>query len=168
MTTKKQIKANKKNAQKSTGPKDTSKTIKNSYKHGLTSDTVFCNLHQKWINNFTEDFKEHFKPRDIMENLLVEKMAICWFRMHKSFDTEQHLYGEEFKKAVKSEIYRSSMNNEQPTIPKTVFVPLTEQNELIQRYETSSERSFYRALKAFNEGRGIFTKQSHLRGASNE
>jgi len=53
--TKKQLAANKKNAQKSTGPKDTSKTKLNALKHGIFAKRVIISGENK------EEFKSSTK-----------------------------------------------------------------------------------------------------------
>ena len=91
MATDKQKQANKKNAQLSTGPKTPegkSKVAKNATRHGIFSKELIINT-----GDGREDIDEYmalldgllsdFKPQGTMENLLVEKIAVSYWRLRR-------------------------------------------------------------------------------------
>jgi hypothetical protein len=155
MTSEIQVKVNQENAKLSTGPNDTTETRKNAYKHGLTSDIVFCQLHKQWIDELTSEFRDHFKPTNIIEDLLIQTMAIGWFRKHKAIAVDESIHGKEFEKAITAKFIDAYAHGRKFDDRRTPHIPLTEENELVLRYETAAERSFYRALNTLNELRGI-------------
>jgi hypothetical protein len=89
MTTMKQKAANKRNAQKSTGPKTTQgldSSKMNALKHGLTADQItlpdelpadFEASHQAWVLAL--------KPADELEEQLVERVAISSWRLRRVY-----------------------------------------------------------------------------------
>lgn len=90
-TSKKQIAANKKNAQKSTGPKsDNGKTIssKNAVKHGLYSGELL--LKSPYYNENPEEYQalvdsliEEFQPETMLQHYLVYKIANALWRSRR-------------------------------------------------------------------------------------
>jgi hypothetical protein len=156
MISERQTEANQVNAQKSTGPNDTSNTRFNAFKHGLCSEIKFCQLHEKWYTETLNAFRMQFKPNNFLEESLIQKMALSWLRMNKALDTENQLYSKEVRKAKYFDIIDEEMEVKPKgsESPKSYYIPLTADNELIQRYEASAERSFYRALEKLQELRG--------------
>lgn len=91
MATEKQIIANRKNAQKSTGPrtqsgKDLAKM--NAVKHGIMSESLLINKEEGKEDNKLY-FQQHnnlihyFKPQGVMEEVLVEQIAMSLWRKQR-------------------------------------------------------------------------------------
>ena len=88
MTSLKQIKANKKNSEKSTGPKDTGKTKKNAVKFGIfCKDLLIENNHYKENKNelllLTEQIHEEYKPITPTQHILVDKIVESIWRLKR-------------------------------------------------------------------------------------
>jgi hypothetical protein len=87
--------ANRRNAEKSTGPKtEAGKAVVagSALKHGLTADKVVC-FDEKW-----EDFmsshaalREALEPLDALEEQLVERIALCSWRLRRSSRVEAEM-----------------------------------------------------------------------------
>ncbi len=85
------IKANRKNALQSTGPKtdDGKKVVKwNALKHGLLSEEVVIRAGdgQENIDDFRAllgQLRVDLQPEGILEEILVEKIAICYWRLRR-------------------------------------------------------------------------------------
>lgn len=89
--------ANRKNAQKSTGPRTESgkaKAAANSYKHGFFAKRLFLNKEQ-WAKDATDyetvanGFYQHYQPVGYMENLWLEKAATEALRLARLIQHEQ-------------------------------------------------------------------------------
>ena len=83
MATEKQLKANRANATRSTGPKSLSgkaRSSMNSCKHGLTAETVvIANEDPKEFDELRADLENDFRPQTRMERELVDRLAgIIW------------------------------------------------------------------------------------------
>jgi hypothetical protein len=83
MATQKQIKANRKNAKKSTGPKTAEgkeKVSKNAVKHGLfAAEAVVTGENAADYEAYLESFLTEMKPVGAVENMLVERfVSLSW------------------------------------------------------------------------------------------
>ena len=89
MASKRQIKANKTNAKKSTGPKtNEGKEISkyNSLKHGLLAKEILIGVvdgqeDYKKVPTLISDLVKQNKPQGAVEEMLVEKIAVCYWRL---------------------------------------------------------------------------------------
>ncbi len=96
MATQKQIAANRRNAKKSTGPKTIAgrtRTKVNALKHGLTAAqiTIF-DEHPEDFENFHNGLTEALVPEGALEEQLVERIAVCAWRLRRVFRIEAWLF----------------------------------------------------------------------------
>ena len=87
MASKAQIKANRKNAQKSTGPKtDQGKAAvsQNAVKHGLFTESVIYGENQAEYEVFHENFLVEYAPVGAMELFLAERAANLAWRLKRA------------------------------------------------------------------------------------
>jgi len=149
MTSKKQTKANKKNAQKSTGPKDYENTKYNAVKYGLTSKSFFSKEDEKAINNIYEDLKQILVPQDRLQAWVLGRIALYIWRLQKSAQIEQ--------KQLQNSLIKSHNKNADET-RKLICLNSGEKDELIgedidtnidliMRYEVTNEN---RLIKLIN------------------
>jgi hypothetical protein len=95
-TSQKKIEANRRNAQRSTGPKTAMgkrAVSRNALKHGLLAREVVITGGDGKEND--EDFETlvnglwaHYEPVGIVEEMLVEKVATCWWRLARVLRAE--------------------------------------------------------------------------------
>ena len=96
MATQSQIDANRRNAQKSTGPRTPegkANSRRNGLLHGLTAKT--CMLDGEDPNGLTDledKIREKFKPQDIDEDFLVERMAKARCRYNRIMPLEAGIF----------------------------------------------------------------------------
>jgi hypothetical protein len=84
MATQAQIKANRQNAQKSTGPKTAggkAAVSKNAVKHGLFTDAVVTGETEAEYEAFRGELLAELAPRGVMELLLAERVVSLWWRL---------------------------------------------------------------------------------------
>jgi hypothetical protein len=96
MATDAQINANRRNAQKSTGPKTPegkARSRRNRLQHGLTAQT--CMLEDEDPADLLEllgELREKFDPQDTDEDFLLERMAKARFRYERIMPLEAAIY----------------------------------------------------------------------------
>lgn len=95
----KQLEANRRNAQKSTGPKDTSVTRLNALKHGLLSKEVVIKEgdgkeNEEEFRNLLEQLNKDYSPQGAVEEMLVERIAISYWRLRRALRHERGLLRE--------------------------------------------------------------------------
>lgn len=85
MTSVAQFEANRRNALKSTGPKDTSLTRSNALKHGLTAEKLVVSPYENPVEyeNLLERFRMESQPETAVEEILVELIAASSWRLRR-------------------------------------------------------------------------------------
>ena len=137
MTTARQIEANKQNALLSTGATtlEGKKAVsKNAIKHGIFTATLLIGdgMEQESLSEYREllqNITEGLKPTDQVESLLVEKIAVDFWRLRRVINFESHCISD-----------RYSMLKPMYTIP------YDGDSERITRYERSLHRSIMQNL----------------------
>jgi hypothetical protein len=84
MATDKQIKANRQNAQKSTGPKTAegkAAVSQNAVKHGLFAESVVTGETEAEYAAFRGELLAELDPRGVVELLLAERVVSLWWRL---------------------------------------------------------------------------------------
>jgi hypothetical protein len=158
MTSILQIKANRRNAQLSTGPKTAAGrhiSSMNALKHGLTAQ------HAIVFDEAIEDFQafhgellSELRPRGGFELALAERVILCAWRLRRVYRIETGLF---------CRTRKSGANGEATTTNDidVVFLRLASHDDelaKLTRYETSLERSLQRAFRALE-------RQQRERGA---
>ena len=85
------ILANRKNALKSTGPKDTSLTRFNALKHGLTANKIVVTPMEDpaEYDALVEALVQDFQPQTTTEALLIQQVASCHWRRQRFIKAEK-------------------------------------------------------------------------------
>ena len=92
MVSEKQLAANRSNALKSTGPRTEAgkvRSARNSLKHGLLAKEVVITAgegaeDQQVFDALLSDFIEQYAPDGPLEEMLVEKIAVCYWRLRRA------------------------------------------------------------------------------------
>jgi hypothetical protein len=126
MATKAQIEANRRNAEKSTGPRTPegkARSSVNHRSHGFTTTNFFFSFEKsEQFDALLSDFVVQFRPACTFEQILVEKMAQNhWINLHAV--------------ALQTDFLEKSVRNH--------FV--TQHLGVLIRYQTAAERAFYKA-----------------------
>jgi hypothetical protein len=149
MATEKQIAANKRNAQKSTGPTTEvgrANSSRNALKHGLTAEQVTIEGEQAAdFEAFRDDILESLRPQGAIEEQLAERIVLCWWRLRRVSRMEADIVAEEHRAADEynaDSVGTGSTRGAGFVAAKLIAEPF--QN--LSRYETTIERSLHRAL----------------------
>ncbi|MBU8933717.1 MAG: hypothetical protein KOO62_06885 [candidate division Zixibacteria bacterium] len=159
----KQIEANRRNAQFSTGPKtDEGKQCVrfNALKHGLLARTIVApsrNNHetQAAFDNLLGAFREELRPEGLIEEMLVEEIAVCYWRQQRAIRVEA---GE--IQQLQDRCGREDDN----AYNDTLALPNDSDVYKITRYETAIEHRLHRALTQLDRRQKSRRKCRRARG----
>jgi hypothetical protein len=139
MTTLKQIEANRRNAQHSTGPltlEGKDKSSQNAIKHGLFSNAPLVQGEQeKEFNIFSNELLNFLMPQSGMESILVERIITSAWRLRRVIKIESDMMNESLKFGVRHSLSDLFSNGGNKVLA-------------LFRYEMIIEKSLY---KAYNE-----------------
>ena len=149
--------ANRRNAKRSTGPKDTRRTKYNAQKHGLLSKAAIIQTGDakedpRELESLLEELRRDLQPEGEMEEILVDCIASRYWRLRRAQRAEVGAIHEEVE----------LMGSLQP------LVALPNDNVLakILRYEVAIDRLMHRALKELRELQAARRVRSTLLGAT--
>ena len=91
MTSEIQVEANRRNALKSTGPRDTSLTRFNALKNGLTAEKLVVTRYENRedYESLLEALLRDFQPQTAVEHILIEQMATSLWRRYRIVRAEK-------------------------------------------------------------------------------
>lgn len=136
MTSEAQITANRRNAEKSTGPKTEegrAVAARNSLQHGLTAQKIVC-FDEKWQDFLSahEALRDALAPGDAVEEQLVERIALCAWRLRRASRAEADMIN----------AYRDPKPRIHDTAVATVFDLASGDMTALSRYEMALDRAF--------------------------
>lgn len=143
MATRKQLLANRKNAKKSTGPKDTSLSRLNALKHGILSEEVLLKGEKKKdLEELGRRLRQELAPQGELEIILVDRIISSIWRLKRTLRIESALMSYEYEEGLNDK-WNNEAGDERYAC-KCMLVG--SDNQIVQRYETTIERQIYRAL----------------------
>lgn len=143
MATKAQIRANRLNAKKSTGPKTAEGkkvSSQNALRHGMCSQKVVLTFENPVeFEQLQADLMENYKPANLQEEMQVTKIAESWWRYRRAVSQDTQLWDNRCKYTDAS----------MPAEVRIAAAMTTEQDDAIkrQRYITSLDREHERAVR---------------------
>ena len=145
MSSQRQIDANRRNAQHSTGPRTPegrAAVSLNALRHGLSAETsVLPGEDPGEFQQLLDAFFDEHQPAGPTETLLVEQMAICAWRLRRMRSLETGLFNVRMSQLPRDE------NDLDPCSRAFLYDTSGSRSmEALSRYETRIERAFYRAL----------------------
>ncbi len=144
-TSPKQLEANRRNARRSTGPQTPAGKVRvkfNALKHGLLAKSVILPIRSRsekrsHFDALLAQLIDELKPVGILEDMLVEKIAVSYWRLRRALRAEA---GEITDKI------RNFRRYPYPTDPATLALPSSRNTLKIVRYQNAIERQLYRAI----------------------
>jgi hypothetical protein len=148
MATERQIAANKRNAQKSTGPTTEigrANSSRNALKHGLTAEQVTIEGEQaRDFEAFRDDILESLRPQGAIEEQLAERVALCWWRLRRVYRMEVAIAKEHNQPT--NDLSEMSFLNPKLSDGLIAESLIAGPFQHLSRYETTIERALQRAL----------------------
>lgn len=148
----KKLEANRRNAKMSTGPKTRAgknRSRKNAFKHGILSSALLIKEGQgaedrAEFDELINALEIDLAPVGALEVMLVEKIAVCFWRQKRSLRSEAGFVRRAF--AEKWRNLYPELNAERDAITDHLCLPQGRQLEGILRYETAIQRQLAHAL----------------------
>src|SRR5882724_3786390 len=152
-----QIEANRRNA---AGPHQMTEAGKqslrtNALRHGLATKlhVVLAGEDEKFYNELLDSLREGYAPQSTQEEMLVGQIAENYWRLIRARNMESG----SFKMGIKIEAQEYGINRVEPDDVlrgANLATALSHHHEIfarIARYETTAERSYYRAIRELNK-----------------
>ncbi len=153
MATERQIQANRANAKRSTGPvtvEGKQASSQNARRHDqLSSCVVLAAESTPKFNELMDSLLTEFQPQTANETALVETMAVARWKLWRNWTMHTALLEVEMGK-------QDQGAGNEPVIAALAFKSLADSShslQLLQRYETSLDRQYSRALNNLLKGR---------------
>jgi len=151
MATQQQIDANRRNAQKSTGPttpEGRAAVRHNALKHGLTAEILIPSIEdQSEFDRLCDAFETEYQPVGPTEESLLENLAAAKWRLSRAHKFETGFF---LKRSIdlehESQDYRELPTNGRLALIVDLDSAGPDTLAKISRYEARLERSFYKAL----------------------
>lgn len=153
------VAANRKNAQKSTGPHNSTLTRYNAAKHGLLAEGVTEMDEPEAFLDYRSRLETDFAPVGEVENMLVERIALCRVRLRRAAMLEAEFITAELNPPLTETSYPDGNDMAElleryngktvvldPGLPARLSASDVEILQQFQRYETANENRLYRAL----------------------
>ena len=160
MSTEKQIEANRRNAQSSTGPKTPegkARSSLNALKHGLTSAQVLApSESEDEFNAHADSLRDRFAPTDSYESILVDRIIAAAWRLRRALILERFIL-EQQATDVKASLKKYGVHYTDPAdyLALAFRKECDGKNSLetLSRHETRIDRAFYRAVHELDRQR---------------
>jgi hypothetical protein len=157
----KKAEANRRNAQLSTGPRTEdgkSQSRRNALRHGILASALLITKgegaeHPAEFEELLEGLSRDLSPVGALEEMQVEKIAVCWWRQKRALQCEAGLVTRAFvpdnKSGVCEDLERAvgfGPNLEREAIRDHLILPLGADLDRILRYETTIQRELSCAI----------------------
>ena len=160
MATEAQIRANRRNALRSTGPRTPegkARSSRNHLVHGLTATGLLDHESPDLLTAIHEDFRRDFDPQTSVEEVLVERMALAYFRLGRFSHIEADLLQREEAEPTHEQLHEKYGHDENKLryiwnarqYGRVTRSYLANQKTLhrLSLYEVRLQRDFDRALR---------------------
>ena len=160
MATEAQIRANRRNALRSTGPRTPegkARSSRNHLVHGLTATGLLDHESPGLLTAIHEDFRRDFDPQTSVEEVLVERMALAYFRLGRFSHIEADLLQREEAEPTHEQLHEKYGDDENKLryiwnarqYGRVTRSYLANQKTLhrLSLYEVRLQRDFDRALR---------------------
>ena len=163
MSSRKQRKANRANALKSTGPKTPegkARSSMNALKHGLTSSIYVLPSEDpmEW-ESMLQSGKKSFCCIDSIQELMVERIVSGFWRLRRITHIETNLMAHQMEKALKAANPDDDGADETKELKFFGFSGTPEDLSILSRYETSLDRGIVRNMKMLEQLRRNIVKR---------
>jgi hypothetical protein len=155
MTTDKQIEANRRNAQLSTGPKTPegkSASRLNAFKHGMNATGFVLPAGQSKENleqfqDLLAALRRDLQPQGTLQELLVEHIAIQQWRLRRIYRAElADVFEGRREHSLHLAIKQMMLGEEEPSLPLPIYTPPEHIADQLLRYQRVLEASTSRYL----------------------
>ncbi len=144
--TEKQIAANRRNAAHSTGPRtEEGKQIvsQNALKHGLLAREVVVSVgdgaeNRQEFDAMLLDLKDYFAPQGVLEEILVEKIAVAYWRLRRAHRFEVGVIRDNLDNATDT-YYEGSYDKDPHKTDEQIDKEIREAEEVLQEWRSDKK-----------------------------
>ena len=158
----KQLEANRRNAQLSTGPKTAQGKRRvrwNALKHGLLARSVVvtssdCFEYRSQFRTLLSRLHQELRPVGILEEMLVEKIAVAYWRLRRAVRAEAGEIKERWHKVKHANRMLAKLRSHSPDNnieDATAALPAACAADNIVRYETAIERRLHKDIERLQQ-----------------
>lgn len=148
----KKLEANRRNAQMSTGPRTEegkSQSRRNALKHGILAPALLITEgeHAEDPAEFDEllgALSRDLAPVGRLEEMLVEKIAVCWWRQKRALRCEAGMIRRQ--STIDPTNWEIAINRERAAATRHLSLPMEKDLDRILRYETTIQRQLVYAI----------------------
>ena len=164
MASAQQVRANRANAQLSTGPADTSRTRFNGAQHGLTSrQTVIPGESQAEYDAFHSTLTKQLGPGSETEKLLADRIAVAAWRLRRFARIEAAF----FNNRIDAYLETHPEQNPDAALANLFSDPVEAQKmRLFLRYQTAVQREYDTAMRLLDKARKERAQQEFMQAAA--
>ena len=163
MVSEKKLAANRLNAQKSTGPKTDegkAKSARNATTHGLfCRDVVVQGEDDDEFAHFRDKFRKSLKPRDTIEDAVVDRIVIAQWKLRRIYAAEKELFERKQRLSDYSAEEFDRLSRYEQRLSFEIHRCLRELKELQKRELEDDEQSIAQneptAVRNFNRTTGL-------------
>jgi hypothetical protein len=156
MTSTAKIEANRRNAQKSTGPKTPegkAASSRNALRHGLTArQLILFDETEQDFANFHEELRDSHAPADAAEAALVERIAVAHWRLRRVWRAEAGTFNREARAAQRHQLRAEMVKALAAALavkpPGPDATPLSPRDEALAAVRELSDEQLDAALRA--------------------
>jgi hypothetical protein len=152
MATEKQKEANRRNSQKSTGPRTEEGKHNarfNALKHGMCANTpVLPHEDRAAFEQSRADLYASFEPANTHEQMLIDQAAIAHWRMLRSSRVETRLFDLQIRNLKQRQGLPMDKQHDDDGAMACALANKGEEFAHWLRYQSTSERAYYRAIRA--------------------
>jgi hypothetical protein len=154
MATEKQIAANRRNAQKSTGPKSDAGKAKakfNALKHGMTADIAVLPFEDpNSYDQLREALIDHYQPANACEQMLVDLVVVNYWRLLRVRRVETAAFNLHVEAIKRGSGKSAALTIDDDEAIAAAFGPHDTFRNL-ERYQSAVERSYFRAVETLRK-----------------
>ncbi len=139
--------ANRENALKSTGPRDTSRTRHNALKHGLLSRNILLSGEEAGLlRELGERLSEELAPQGVLEALLVDRIVSSAWRLRRALAAERDCIQAVSDGSSSIDFFQQLSGTQATNVSLARSFAGKGALLSLMRYEAAFERQIYKAL----------------------
>ncbi len=141
------VEANRKNAQKSTGPKNTFRSRLNALKHGILSEEVILKEENaELLEKLGKSLRTELRPIGELEQVLVDRVVSSIWRLKRALRVETAVMEYNASEVDDSDYQGEPYGRTEVMRMRLRKWLVDDDNKEILRYETTIEKQIYKAL----------------------
>lgn len=152
----KQLEANQENAKLGGVKTPEGKAVSkfNAVIHGILRNSI-TDYEQEFYSNILEDLQDEYQPQGVIEQMLIERIAICYLKLFRVQKAETEFMKSKLKPKVMDYDISFGKVIEDGYEPKITDAHVERLSNVYSRYETTIENRLFRAIHELERAQKI-------------